>query len=62
MTVVGRPQTNCDEAIRDFSERLRSSSLLGPKLDNIRIAQGARKLKDEEVVSYQIDCFFKPGM
>ncbi len=62
MTVVGRPQTNCDEAIRDFSERLRSSSLLGPKLDNIRIAQGTRKLKDEEVVSYQIDCFFKPGM
>jgi Tfp pilus assembly protein PilN len=62
MTVVGRPQTNCDEAIRDFSERLRSSSLLGPRLENIRIAQGVVKLKQEEVVSYQIDCMFKPGM
>ncbi len=62
MTVVGRPQTNCDDAIRDFSERLRSSSLLGPKLENIRIAQGVVKLKQEEVVSYQIDCMFKPGM
>jgi len=62
MTVVGRPKTNCDEAIRDFSERLRSSSLLGPKLDNIRTSQGVRKLKDEEVVSYQIDCIFKPGL
>lgn len=62
MTVVGRPQSNSDEAIRDFSERLRSSSLLGPKLENIRIAQGVARLKEEEVVSYQIDCIFKPGM
>ena len=62
MKVVGRPQTNCDEAIRDFSELLRSSSLLGPKLENIRISQGLGKIKDQEVVSYQIDCIFKPGL
>jgi len=62
MKVAGRPQTNCDEAIRDFSELLRSSSLLGPKLENIRISQGLSKLKDQEVVSYQIDCIFKPGL
>jgi Tfp pilus assembly protein PilN len=62
MTVAGRPQYNCDEAIRDFSELLRSSSLLGPKLENIRISQGLSKLKDQEVVSYQIDCIFKPGL
>lgn len=62
MTVVGRPQSNCDEAIKEFSERLRSSSLLGPKLENIRIAQGVGKLEEEEIVSYQIDCIFKPGM
>jgi Tfp pilus assembly protein PilN len=62
MTVVGRPQSNSDEAIRDFSERLRSSSLLGPRLENIRMAQGVAKLGEEEVVSYQIDCIFKPGM
>ena len=62
MKVAGRPQTNCDEAIRDFSELLRSSSLLGPKLENIRISQGLGKIKDQEVVSYQIDCIFKPGL
>jgi Tfp pilus assembly protein PilN len=62
MTVVGKPQSNSDEAIRDYSERLRSSSLLGPRLENIRIAQGVAKLKEEEVTSYQIDCIFKPGM
>ena len=62
MTVVGRAQSNCDDAIKDFSERLRSSSLLGPRLENIRMAQGIAKLGEEEVVSYQIDCIFKPGM
>lgn len=62
MTVAGRPESNSDEEIRDFSERLRSSSLLGPRLENIRIAQGIGKLKEEEVITYQIDCIFKPGM
>ena len=62
MTVAGRAESNSDEEIRDFSERLRSSSLLGPRLENIRIAQGVGKLGEEEVVTYQIDCIFKPGM
>jgi Tfp pilus assembly protein PilN len=62
MTVAGRPQSNSDEAIKDFSESLRSSSLLGPRLEEIRIAQGIAKLGEEEVISYQIDCIFKPGM
>jgi Tfp pilus assembly protein PilN len=62
MTVAGKPKTNCDEAIRDFSERLRSSTTLGPKLENIRISQGVCKLGDEETTSYQIDCIFKPGL
>jgi len=62
MKVAGKPESNCDEAIRDFSELLRSSSLLGPKLENIRISQGLGKIKDQEVVSYQIDCIFKPGL
>jgi Tfp pilus assembly protein PilN len=62
MTVVGRAQSNSVEAIKDFSERLRSSSLLGPRLEEIRIAQGVAKLGEEEVISYQINCIFKPGM
>jgi Tfp pilus assembly protein PilN len=62
MTVAARPESNSDEEIRDFSERLRSSSQLGPRLENIRIAQGVGKLNEEEVITYQIDCIFKPGM
>jgi len=62
MAVVGLPESNCDEAIKNFSDQLRSSTVLGPKLENIRISQGVGKLEDKEVVSYQIDCIFKPGM
>lgn len=62
MMVAGLPESNCDEAIKNFSEQLRSSNVLGPKLENIRISQGVAKLEDREVVSYQIDCIFKPGM
>ena len=62
MDVVGLPESNCDEAIKNFSDQLRSSDVLGPKLENIRISQGVGKLEDKEVISYQIDCIFKPGM
>jgi len=62
MTVAGRPESNSEKEIRDFSERLRSSSQLGPRLENIRIAQGVGKINEEEVITYQIDCIFKPGM
>ncbi len=62
MTVAGRPQSNCDQAIRTFSDRLRSSSLLGPRLENIRISQALGTLEGQDVVSYQIDCIFKPEL
>jgi Tfp pilus assembly protein PilN len=62
MTVAGLPESNSDEEIKDFSDKLRSSDLLGPKLENVRISQGVGKLGDKDVVSYQINCMFKPGM
>jgi len=62
MTVAARPRSNGDEAIRNFNARLRSSSLLGPKLENIRISQKLDTLEGQAVVSYQIDCIFKPGL
>lgn len=62
MTVSGMPESNSDEEIREFSDQLRSSDLLGPKLENVRISQGVGKLGNKEIVSYQINCMFKPGM
>ena len=62
ISVCGRPQTNCDEAVRDFGGRLRSSALLGPKLEDIKVSQGFDILQNQDVVSYKIDCVFKPGL
>ena len=62
ISVCGRPQTNSDKAVRDFGDRLRSSALLGPKLENIKVSQGFDILQNQDVVSYKIDCVFKPGL
>jgi len=62
ISVCGSPQTNCDKAVRDFGGRLRSSALLGPKLEDIKVSQGFDILQNQDVVSYKIDCVFKPGL
>ncbi len=62
INVCGNPQYNCDKAVRDFRDRLRSSTLLGPKLENIKVSQRSDTLQSKKVISYQIDCIFKPGM
>jgi len=62
INVCGSPQSNCDKAVRDFRDRLRSSAFLGPKLENIRVSQRSGTLESREVVSYQIDCIFKPEL
>jgi len=61
MSVSGNPQYNCDEAVRDFRNRLRFSKLLRPKLEDIRVSQKSDTLEGQDVVSYEIDCIFKPG-
>jgi len=60
MSISGSPQYDCDRAVRDFRNSLRSSSLLGPKLEDIRVSQKSDTLEGQRVVSYEIDCIFKP--
>ena len=62
MSVSGKSQANSDEAVRDFRVRLRSSAPLGPKLEDIRVLQKSDVLEGQDVVSYDIDCVFKPGL
>ncbi len=62
MSVYGSPRYNCGEAVRQFRNRLWSSSLLGPKLKNIRVSQKSAKIENKDVISYGIDCIFKPGL
>jgi Tfp pilus assembly protein PilN len=63
LSVRGGPQCNCDEDVRDFQDHLRTSALLGPKLEeNIRVSRDSQKIKDQDVFSYEITCVFKPRL
>lgn len=62
MSVSGRLQANNDKAVKDFKDRLRLSALLAPKLKDIVISQKTDTFDGQEVVSYDIDCIFKPEM
>jgi len=59
MSVSGSPQHDCDKAVRDFRNRLRSSAFLGPKLENIGVSQESETLEGRDVASYEIECVFK---
>jgi hypothetical protein len=50
------------QSIRDFQDGLRSSAVFSPRLDNINVSQEVDKFKGQDVVSYQINCAFKPGL
>ena len=62
LNVSGNPLSNCDEAVRDFQDRLRTSALLGPKLENIRVQRDSEKYKGQDIFSYEIICDFKPEL
>jgi hypothetical protein len=62
MSVSGRMQANNDKAVKDFKDRLRLSSLLANKLEDIVISQRTDTFEGEDAVSYDIDCVFKPEM
>lgn len=59
MSVSGSPQYDCNKEIRDFQERLKSSTFLGPKLENIIVSKQSETLEGRNVASYEIECVFK---
>ncbi len=62
ISVSGSTQYNCDKAVRDFRDSLRSSAFLGPKLDNIGVSQESGTLEGKDIASYDIDCVFKASL
>jgi len=62
ISISGDSQYNKDKEVRDFMDRLRFSTLLGPKLQNIGFSQEIEKLGGQDIVSYQVDCIFKPEL
>lgn len=61
LSVSGGHQSNNDEAVRDFRDRLRASDFLGPRLEKIGVSQKSETLDGQDVVSYEISCVLKPG-
>jgi hypothetical protein len=63
MRVSGNPSYDCDLEIRKFRDRLRASDYLGPRLEDVVVAsQGHDTVNGHDVVAYDIDCIFKPGL
>ena len=61
LSVSGGQQSNCDEAVRDFRDRIQASAFLGPRLEKIGVSQKSETLDGQDVVSYEISCVLKPG-
>ena len=62
LTVCGEQQSNPDEAVKDFINRLWTSGALGPRLDNIGHSQEHVELDGRQLISYEIICRFKPEL
>lgn len=61
MNVAANIDSDSDEAVRDYRNRLLNSKPLEAKLENISVAQKTGTLEGTEVISYEIDCAFKPA-
>ncbi|MHC4738995.1 MAG: hypothetical protein ACYS9Y_08845 [Planctomycetota bacterium] len=62
ITLNADPQTNSDQAVKNFRNNLLASAVIGPKLEDLRISQEVENFLGKEVVSYEIDCILKPQL
>ena len=60
--VAGGEPSDSDQAVQDFMGRLWASDTLGSKLENISHSQQSKVVDGGDVISYEISCFFKPGL
>ncbi len=60
VSLTGRMTDDCDGMVRDFRDRLGSPGLLGPKLQDIKVAQAYDDSASAEFVTYEIYFIFKP--
>ena len=62
ISVAANPESNCDEAVREFRNRLLRSQSLQQSLAGINVSATSGTLGEQEVISYEIDCNFKPPL
>jgi Tfp pilus assembly protein PilN len=62
MSVSGNAKSSCDQDIKEFREKLYASQTLGSMLDNIMVSRKMNVFENENEISFEIDCVFKPGL
>jgi len=63
MRLCGNPNSDFDREIKAFRDRLLASNTIGAKLEDVVIASQTNDTMDgRNVISYDIDCIFKPGI
>jgi hypothetical protein len=63
MRLCGNTHSDVDREIKAFRDRLLASNTIGKKLEDVVIAAQTNETMDgRDVISYDIDCIFKPGI
>jgi Tfp pilus assembly protein PilN len=62
LSVSDSGRGGCDEAVKEFRDRLWSSPVLGPRLANIDVSHRTDEQKGKDIVFYEINCLFKPEL
>jgi Tfp pilus assembly protein PilN len=60
LTLGGVAGQVSDDAVRNFRDRLRFSSVLGPKLEDIPVSQDVEEEDGKEIITYEMKCILKP--
>jgi hypothetical protein len=59
LTVGGRPGRNYDAVVKEFTNQLKRSTFLGPKLEDIVVSQEPGHLDGAAIVLYKMKCVFR---
>jgi len=62
LSMIGTVSGNYDRDVKAFRDAMMADSYLAQRLDNIRVAQEMDKVKDTNIVSYEIYLIFKPDV
>jgi hypothetical protein len=62
INVAAHPGSNCDGAVRDFRNRLLNLPYLQQTFNSINVSQTSGTLGNQQVISFEIDCIFKPPL
>lgn len=62
INVCGQEGNTAYRAVRTLQDHLKSAPALGSRLDTVTVSQGSGTLDGQDVVSYELNCTFKPAI